>query len=104
MSAVGSCRHEERLHNNQLDKRPKRGVTLGNIPMRGGGTFNDDTPPCLQRKRAMARAKRAMGMVTRVAGNEKGDGKGGKGYGDEGEGAGEGEGKGVMATRVTGNK
>ncbi len=36
------------LNNNQLDERPKRGVTgmtLGDIPKKGGGTFNDDTPP-----------------------------------------------------------
>ncbi len=42
--ADGSCRREERLSNNQLDERPKRGVTQGDIPMRGRGTFNDDIP------------------------------------------------------------
>ncbi len=66
-------------------------MTLGDIPMRGGGTFNDDTPPpFLQRKRAMVRATRAMVTATRVAGDEEGDGEGGKGYGNEGEGKGEG--------------
>ncbi len=46
-------------------------------------------PPCLQRKRAMARATRVMTTAMRVAGDEEGDGEGGKVYGDgdeEGEG------------------
>ncbi len=53
------------------------------------------SPPCLQRKRAMARATRVMATAMRVAGNKESNGEGGeggKGYGD-GDGKGEGEGE-----------
>jgi hypothetical protein len=43
----------------------------------------------MARKRAMVRAARVMAMVTRVAGNKEGDGKGGKGNSDNNEGGGQ---------------
>ncbi len=54
-------------------------------------------PPCLQRKRAMARATRVMATATRVAGDEEGDGKGGEGGRVYGNGDEEGEGEGCKS-------